>query len=493
MSKKVEIVSNNLKSKLLNPNREIKILVTELLSYYVEGYDKTDAFKAGRWDGRSTMFDWATDTFPVGFKNLVNACLHKEGYQVINISKPLPEPLGSVPSVLGGFSYTDRYDYQWDGVKALEERGIMIARLATGAGKTFHAALATVRINRPTLILTKRQPLMYQFWERMKKFGFDPGIVGDNRFLIREKLTVAMAQTLSKRLESDDDIGEAVRKYLRKVEFVIGEEVHEISDNSYYNIIKNCPAAHYRLGLTATPFMHSATESKMRLLGAFGSVGIEVSEKTLIDRKINARPIFKFASYTQPKRLKFNSNYQKSVYEGITHCDERNQVIVEYSKKAAAAKIPTLILIQRQEHGRILKALCKDAGLKVEYIFGENDSEERRVALRKLDTKKIDVLIGSKIVDVGVDVPAIGLVIMAGGGKAEIGYRQRIGRGLREKYSGPNVCFILDFLDNHNRFLHDHYLERMRVIKSTPGFSENLLKENEDFPWELFSGKMVKA
>jgi hypothetical protein len=50
------------------------------------------------------MFDWATDTFPVGFKGLINSRLFKEGYEVINISKPLPEPLGSVPSTLGGLA-----------------------------------------------------------------------------------------------------------------------------------------------------------------------------------------------------------------------------------------------------------------------------------------------------------------------------------------------------------------------------------------------------
>jgi superfamily II DNA or RNA helicase len=486
-SNRIEIVSNALKAKLVNPSKEVKAIVTDALSYYVDGYNNTDAYKNGRWDGRSTMFDWATDTFPVGFRGLVNARLYKVGYKVINITRPLPEPLGSVPSTLGGFSYTDRYDYQWEGVKALEKRGIMIARFATGAGKTFHAALATARINRPTLILTKRQPLMYQFWERLKDFGFEPGIVGDNRFLIRDKLTVAMAQTLSKRLESDDEVGQAVREYLKKVEFIIGEEVHEISDSTYYNIIKNCPAASYRLGLTATPFMQTNTEANMRLLGAFGSVGMEVSEATLIDRGINARPIFKFASYSQPKKLKFGSNYHKAIFEGITHCEERNKVIVEHAAKAAEHKLPTLILIQRQEHGRILKALCKDAGLRTEYIYGEDDSEQRRTCLRKLGNGKLDVLIGSRIVDVGVDVPAIGLVIMAGGGKAEVAYRQRIGRGLREKRSGPNVCFILDFYDCHNRYLYDHYLERLRVIKGTSGFSESLLKEDTDFPWELFS------
>lgn len=491
MSKRIEIVTNALKGKLLNPTNDVKIIVSDTLSYLVDGFENTYAFKAGKWDGRSTMFDWASATFPVGFKSLVNAALSKAGYEVINIAKALPEPLGSVPETLGGFSYTDRYDYQWEGVEALEKRGIMIARLATGAGKTFHAALATARINRPTLILTKRQPLLYQFWERMRDFGFNPGIVGDNRFLLKDELTVAMSQTLNKRLLQEDEVGQAVRDYLNKVEFIIGEEVHEISDNSYYNVIQHCPNAYYRLGLTGTPFMHGNSESNMKLLGAFGPVGIDVSEKLLIDRGINAKPVFKIAEYEKPAKLSFNSGYQKAVHEGITHSENRNNCIVEHAIKASQHGLSTLVLIQRQDHGRILKAKLKDKGLKVEYIYGENDSAERKAALHKLGTKKIDVLIGSKILDVGVDVPSIGLVVNAGGGKAETTLRQRIGRGLREKKTVSNTCFFLDFDDAHNRHLHEHYLERVRILKSTPGFAENILDKGQDFPWELFDERLA--
>jgi superfamily II DNA or RNA helicase len=203
----------------------------------------------------------------------------------------------------------------------------------------------------------------------------------------------------------------------------------------------------------------------------------------VLDRGINARPIFKFANYEKSSKLKFGSNYHKAVFEGISHCEERNKVIVEHVKQAADRKLPSLVLIQRQEHGRILEAMIKAAGVKVAYIFGENDSTERRVALDKLAKGKVDCLIGSKIVDVGVDVPAIGLVVMAGGGKAEVAYRQRIGRGLREKKTGDNVCYILDFNDCHNRYLQEHCIERLKVVRTTPGFAENLLASGEDFPW----------
>lgn len=477
----IQIATNATKAKLINPTKDVKILITEMLSYYVQGYENTYSFKAGHWDGRSTMFSWETDTFPVGFLSPVVKGLSKEGVAVQLLSSGLPAPLGAIPDTLGGFSYTDRYDYQWQTTEQLCKRGVMIARLATGAGKTFAAALATTRIGRPTLILTKRQPLMKQFSERMKDFGFNPGMVGDGIIDIKPDLNICMSQTLNNNINEPN-----IREMLNKVEFLIGEEVHEISDNSYWNVIQNCPKAYYKLGLTATPFMKDKSESNMKLLGGFGPVGIEVSEHLLIERGINAKPIFKYADYECPKGLKFGSNYQKAVSVGITNNEPRNKVIIENAIKASNKGLPVLILIQRQEHGKVLMKMLNELSISNDFIFGETKSDRRKDALRKLSNNKIKVLIGSNILDVGVDVPGIGLVIMAGGGKAEVTYRQRIGRGLREKRTGPNVCFILDFNDSHNRHLNEHSLERKKVLLNTKGFAENLLAAGKDFPWNLF-------
>jgi superfamily II DNA or RNA helicase len=88
------------------------------------------------------------------------------------------------------------------------------------------------------------------------------------------------------------------------------------------------------------------------------------------------------------------------------------------------------------------------------------------------------VLIGSTILDVGVDVPAVGMVILAGGGKAEVANRQRIGRGLREKKNEmPNVAFIVDFADGFNTHLSGHYRTRRAIVESTPGFAENVVSD----------------
>lgn len=477
----ITIACNATTGKIINSSLAIKKIATEALSYFVAGYDKTESFKNGKWDGRSTMFDWVSDKFPVGLLNALILAFDKEGYKVTVARKALPEPLGKLPKTLGGFSYTDRYDYQWETIKQLEQRGIMVARLATGAGKTFAAALAIARINRPTLILTKRQPLMYQFVTRLRKFGFNPGLIGDGREEINKQLTVGMSQTLCKKLDEP-----FVQEYLGQVEFIIGEEAHEIGDDRYWSIIQNCPNAYYRMALTATPFMKDKSESNMKLLGAFGSVGIDVSEKLLIDRGINAKPIIKYCQYAKPMMLRYGSNYQKAVYNGITHCTERNEQVIKHAQKAVERRMPVLVLVERQEHGKLLEQLLKASGMKTRFIFGESDAKAREQALKDLEAGKIQVLIGSTIVDVGIDVPAISLVILAGGGKEEVRLRQRIGRGLRSKDSGPNICFILDFEDSWNEHLHNHYLSRRKVITGTPGYRDGVLKSGDDFPWELF-------
>lgn len=106
---------------------------------------------------------------------------------------------------------------------------------------------------------------------------------------------------------------------------------------------------------------------------------------------------------------------------------------------------------------------------------------ERQAAVQALKRGDIDVLIGSTILDERVDVPAVGMVILAGGGKEEAALRQRIGRDLREKKNGmPNVCLIVDFTDDFNNHLKNNAKQRLHIVKSTEGFGENIVA---DFPF----------
>jgi superfamily II DNA or RNA helicase len=501
----IQLGYNPVTAKLLHADDEARVIASTALSYQVAGYEFTDAHRARGWDGRSTFFNWAPATFPRGFVDMVERALQSRGYTVQRVCRPLPPPQGPLNPKVDEFGESERYDYQPATLKALLSRGVMIAQVATGGGKSRIAKLCYARINRPTLFITTRKPLMYQMERSFTKAGFQCGVLGDGEWERDSDLNVAMVQTLVSRLqepEVGDNSSAAMRQhrirnqtiaFLETVEFIIGEEAHEASGNSYSEVLRHCRKAAYRLALTATPFMKDSEEANMRLQAAFGSIGIVVSEKTLIDRGILARPIFKFIKTAQPKGLRKTTPYQRAIELGIVENVHRNTAIVHEFSRAVSYGLNGLILVMRKQHGETLLAMCKAAGLRAEYIHGEKNQAARDKALAKLASGELDVVIGTNILDVGVDCPAVGILALAGGGKAEVTHRQRIGRGLREKYKGPNVCLVLDFEDEWNNHLRTHAYSRRQIVEQTPGFVENILPGNEDFNYEHLGFKRAPA
>jgi len=163
-----------------------------------------------------------------------------------------------------------------------------------------------------------------------------------------------------------------------------------------------------------------------------------------------------------------------------------HRAIIGDAVTAARYGLPVLTLVARKAHGETLMRLMRAAGLRVEFLRGENDQDERKAQLKRLAGGDLDVLIGTTILDVGVDVPAIGLVQLAGGMKAEVALRQRVGRGLRAKKTMPNFAFIADYSCNINSTLRDHARQREGIIRNTPGFVEGILPAGSDFDWRIF-------
>jgi superfamily II DNA or RNA helicase len=243
--------------------------------------------------------------------------------------------------------------------------------------------------------------------------------------------------------------------------------------------------------------MKDSPEDNLRLEACSGPVAITVTEKQLIDLGVLAKPYFKFVQlqtaapfYQEEVKGKlvthrlFRSTPWPKCYEiGVVHNDERNRAIVYEVSRAKQHGLPGMILVSRTEHGRQLSDMLTQAGVRVAFIKGANDHTERKAALNALRDGRVDAVIGTSIMDVGVDVPAVGLIVLAGAGKAEVQTRQRIGRGLRKKKHGPNVAFVVDFIEAANTTLRDHQNERISIIRSTPGFAENILS---DFDYSRF-------
>lgn len=479
-----------------------KFAIKEALSYKVEG---SEFAGNGSWDGFCDLFDWKTGKFPAGFVPTVINVLKQKGVDFDYHRKPLPKALGPMPTpeepLVDDFPADLDRDYQFKTVRVLEKHGSMIARIATGGGKSRVAALCIKRIGRKTMFITTRQVLLYQMGKALKKAGFKCSYIGDSQWDTSGDVVLAMVQTLQQRIadfepdyykqtkqeiqaaydEHLDRKNEAL-DFLASIEFVIGEEAHESSGGGYYTVLQKCKNAHYRLALTATPLMRDA-ESNMKLIGSFGPIRIDVSEKQLIDCGILATPIFKYIDCKMPDRLRRGTAWQKAEDVGVIRNHLRNKHICAEIIRAARFGLPGLILISKRAHGKVLHQMLQDAGLRGAFIFGESKAEKRQMALDMLASGDYDYVIGSTILDVGVDVPAVGILVLAGGGKAEVAIRQRIGRCLRKKKFGPNVALVVDFVDRVNKHLIAHAKQRRAIVDQTPGFAEGVLKHGEDFDY----------
>jgi superfamily II DNA or RNA helicase len=483
---------------------QTKLALSDAMSFIVEGYEHMGL---GSWDGRSTLYDWQSGKFPAGFVPTALAILNDRGYTPQIHRNPLPAPLGPMPTpdapLVDNYPRDDNRDYQFKAVRILEKHGSFIARVATGGGKSRIAALCIKRIGRKTAFITTRQVLLYQMGEALEAAGFKVSYCGDGTWDTSGDVVLAMVQTLADRIgEYKPDVlnmtadeikvgadrherrAQEAKDFMDTVEFLIAEEAHEAGGNSYFEVCKAMRKAHYRLALTATPLMRDG-ESNARLVGMFGPIRLEVSEQMLIQRGILATPYFKFIPIgpkEQPPTLRRGTNWQKAEEQGIVTNHYRNKCGVAEVIRASRWGLSAMMLVKRQKHGKILHEMLKQYGLRGTYIFGESNKDKRDNALNKLRSGEYDYVIGSTILDVGVDVPGIGVLVMMGGGKAEVAIRQRIGRGLRgKKPPAPNAAFVVDFEDGNNKHLISHAKQRRAIVEQTPGFVEGIIPRGKDF------------
>jgi len=398
--------------------------------------------------------------------------------------KEAVEGMGEEVAVLGdgewGIPYT-----RPDGTQ-----GRRLTKFVCAMVQTLAARLATTTVEFELQALTdRRRTAEIKTLEKLKKSFTKATHPDDAEAKLHAELTRIRASynveadraEMQAKVARHEKLRLATIEILKRFEVVIAEEAHEVSGESFYNVMSRCINAHYRVALTATPFMKEDEAANMRLLASCGPVAIQISEKLLIDRGILARPFFKRIKLDEsrkPKALYRSTPWVRAYEVGIVENEYRNKLLSVEVLRAMRYGLTSMVLVQHKKHGEALKEILARAGARVEFVYGENDQDERKAALCKLGSGRLDVVIGSTIMDVGVDCPAVGLVVLAGGGKAEVALRQRIGRGLREKKNGfPNVAFIVDVVDDFNQHLRMHANQRFAIVDGTPGFGENVVPD----------------
>jgi superfamily II DNA or RNA helicase len=273
--------------------------------------------------------------------------------------------------------------------------------------------------------------------------------------------------------EKQEARAKEIKAALLKIEQVFVDEAHLIAANAdnmnmFSTALSMMPNAYCRWGLTATPGMRDKLHNWM-LEGATGSVIAKITNRELIDMGYLSEAFVDI--FVMPKSAVLPREWPRCYEYGIITNRIRNEQIV---KCFATYPGPTLILVNKLGHGTLLEKMLQAAGFNTPFVHGSTSQPERQKVIKLLKSGKINGAIVSTIWDEGLDIPNLGTIILAGGGKSEIKNLQRLGRGLRVADGKANLRLV-DFQDTSPSILKKHSTIREKIWEDQ-GFTLNHIR-----------------
>lgn len=422
------------------------VAIDQELSYKPVGYDRTDAYLRGDWDGRVQLFKQSRSGsswyFASGLLSRVTNVLDIFGVPY-TVQETTPKEFD--PHGFEWVSPLTLRSYQQTAVdKAYAARGGVIS-LPTGAGKTVVGLKLVSMFDVPTLILVHTKELLYQWKDEIKlHLGVDAGLVGDGQADFRA-ITVATLQTIGGMIRSGD---------IQRLEFgmLLLDECHRVGAEVAYNIAMRC-TARIRCGLSATPTRTDNAE--LKIFAATGPLIANLTPCDLIKAGYLAKPKLTLVSVGGSPGF-FSQSWQKEYVAHIVTNDERNDKIVDEVVRLVREEKQVYIHVERVAHMDILyHRLVKEFDpQKVARIWGKTKTGDRQKMLKRFESGSLNVLIGT-ILKEGVNLPAMDAIVLAGGLSSPVALVQKVGRALRrnERF---DYAEIIDFVDNCGRFCKKH-------------------------------------
>lgn len=359
-------------------------------------------------------------------------------------------------------------DYQRDAVKAALTRTRGLIQMPTGSGKSIVAAGIISSVPCRWLVLVPQSDLLEQFAAHIRqRVGEEPGIIGDGQWQAG-RVTVATFQTLARRMSKARD--RRAFDFMSTVEGIIVDESHQCASGSFNFVLTQAKNAFYRIGISATPLDRSDKKS-IFVLAQLGGIIHKTSSAELRAKGYLADATIQMVRLEQGS----NAPTWPGVYgECVVRSKVRNALVVEMAKKAAK---PALVFVNQVKQGQTLLAGCKKAGMRAEFVWGEDDTDERRKAIADLVAGRLDVIVCSNVFAQGVDIPSLASVVNGAGGQSVILTLQRLGRATRVT-ADKKAFECWDVLDDGNRHLAKHGKARLNVYERE-GFSVNVTEATD--------------
>lgn len=347
--------------------------------------------------------------------------------------------------------------------------------------------LANLGVN--SLVIVPTKELLKQTSKGLSKFlGIKVGIIGDGEKDIG-KITVATFQSLTtskdvkkrkydpenNRWRTVDDkeviIRQDLKEYLDHVECVFTDESHHLAASSLQQIYDACPNAYYRFGCSATPF-HD-TDEDVLIEAVTGRLLKKFSASYLIAHKWISQPTIHLIPFKQD-RLPVGTTYAKAYEERVIKNKDRNNLIKDIAETEADKGNSVLISVRQINHGKLLYDLLKGKYKnKVVFLNSKVASDKVTETLQKLFKKEILIVIGTSMLNEGINVPSLDALIFASCPKSPITTIQLVGRVLRRTETKTTVN-VYDIQDYGCKYLTSASKERVNIYQTEPEF---ILKE----------------
>lgn len=459
------------------------------LSFDVQGAQYTQAFKGYstksgdwiRWDGKKRLLTENLE-FEYGLLERV-----KEHYALSNreveIVDNRPAKTESTPidisEKLKEIGKEPR-PYQLDTVEAAKNSDCGIIKIPTGGGKSLVAALITAEFGKPANIYVIGIDLLYQFHALFKSiFGDDNvGIVGDGLCDVK-KINIVSVWTAGQVLglkksdiiiDSSDDSEkldpqkyEDIKKCLVDAKVHICDECH-LGASATFGALSQAIRPEHIYGMSGTPWRDDGADLMIEAI--LGKYIVNIKASTLIDQGYLVPPIIKFIP-VEPLKYKVTKQYQTIYKEYIVENDIRNELVVKATQKLVEQGFQTLVLFKKIDHGKVLFEKISKI-MPCILLSGKDDIKTRESAKSELEAGRINCIIASQIFDIGVDLPSLSGLVIAGSGKSSVRALQRIGRVIR-KHPNKKYAAIIDFVDQAD-FLLAHSKTRRKIYESEERF-----------------------
>lgn len=462
--------------------------IRKALSFAKPGAEYSEAFQKGYWDGRTHLCT-PKGVFPSGLLPEVLQILRDNHIQaVVEDNWELPPPKGGTFE-LQGVKMEGKYSYQLEACKAMVANNRGVVSIATNGGKSNISAAVASYYSLQTLFIVTSRELMYQAQRDFQRVlgctDYEIGAVGDGKWQPGDWITIALMDTLVARLHKKD-----CKELLASTEVLIVDEAHHAAAETYYTVLEKCPAP-YRFGMSGTP-LDRTDGADLRLIGNTGRTIVNVTNKELMERHVSAKTAIIWDQVNEPGGLAYGAQYQTAYKKGVVENAQLLEKVVDWTKVFHDAGLSTLILCEELAQGRAIdKALWESTGgmfIPHEFIHGDLGTNIRTSALKDFGDRSLPVLVASRILDEGVDVPTVDALILAGSRKSRIKTMQRLGRGLR-----GDKLIVVEFDNRTNRHLLTHSLTRLEDYQKEDCLAIHMSPPNKDLVQQLWHTDLLRV